>query len=180
MDDDADRFVPLCAPQTLSDPQRELAVSREADFDLRGGPPVEGYDGLGEIGNGKGRRAPQRVECHREAWCGIDEPREAAEDIDRGTTERAMFELQVDRVEIGDLAANLLDMPVAQRPHARVLAAQQVLVEIEDADVEYIGELAFERLGVGGDAAQLIAGRDNREALASRRQYGDIARQFGA
>ena len=83
--------------------------------------------------------------------------------------QRAMFELQVDDVEPPDRAADFLDVPVRELADAAMRAAQQVLVEIEHGDVESIAQLAPQRRGIGGDAAQLAAGRDDREAFLARR-----------
>jgi hypothetical protein len=93
------------------------------------------------------------MKCYRQARGGGNQPAEAALDVFCRPAERSVFELQIDRVKAGDSAANVLDVAVAQHPHSRMPTAQQVLVEIEDGDVEDVGELPLECLGIGGDAA---------------------------
>ena len=86
-----------------------------------------------------------------------------------------MFELQIDGVEPPDLAADFLDVPVCELADAAMRVAQQVRVEIEHRDVEGIAQLSPQRRGVGGDAAQLAAGRDDREAFLARRRRRELA-----
>src|SRR5487761_1494793 len=74
-----------------------------------------------------------------------------------------MLELEVDGVKISELSTNFLDVPVAELAHAAVIAAQQILVEIKYRHREGVGQLLFEAAGVGGDAAQLVVGRDQGE-----------------
>ncbi len=79
--------------------------------------------------------------------------------------QRAVFELQVDDVEPPDRVADFLDVSVRELANAAMWAAQQVLVEFEQGDVEALAQLALQRSGVGADAAQRAASRDDREAF---------------
>jgi hypothetical protein len=71
--------------------------------------------------------------------------------------------------------ANFLDVRVAQATHARVTAAQQILVEIENSNVEQVGKLPLKRCCIGGDAAQSVSCRDDCKSLAAWRQHGEIS-----
>ncbi len=77
-----------------------------------------------------------------------------------------MLELEVDGVKISDLSTNLLNVPVAEFAHATVIAAQQILVEIEYRHLEGVSQLFFQAAGVGGDPAQLVVGRDQGQPRA--------------
>jgi hypothetical protein len=52
---------------------------------------------------------------------------------------------------------------IAEFADAAVSAAQQILVQVEDRHSENIAELFFETSRIGGDAAQLAMGRNQRE-----------------
>src|SRR5579872_4367698 len=110
---------------------------------------------------------------HGKARGCVNDPAKSPIDIFRETSQRAEFELEVYRVEPDELITDFLDVAIAERAHGLVPAAQQILIEVEDGDVEEIRELPFEGLCVGSDAAKLVAGRNDREPGASRRQDCD-------
>ena len=122
----------------------------------------------------------QAVKRHREPRRGIGQPAEAAIDVRAGTAQGAVFELQIDRVELPDRPADLLHLTIGEFAHPRVRVAHQILVQIEDRDIEDIVQLAPQRGGVRGDAAKLAAGRDDRQRFLARRGTRDRGGSFGA
>ena len=131
-----------------------------ADFPVR--------ECLGEPGSVKPRRPQQRMKGHRQPRRRLGDPAEPAIDVGLVPTQCAVFELQIDRVEGGELAADILDCAVGQRPHAPMGAPHQVLVERKQSDVEGIVEVVTQRSGIGRDAAQLPAACYDREPLLAR------------
>jgi len=71
----------------------------------------------------------------------IGQPAEAAADVGGIATQRAVLELQVDEIERLKGLADLLDVAVGELADATVPAAQQILVEVENRDVENVVEL---------------------------------------
>ena len=112
---------------------------------------------------------------HGKTRCGLDEPAKAARDIPCVAAERAELELQADCVELFDFSTNLLDVPVAEPAQPGVLRAQQILVEIEDGDVEEVGQMVFESLSIRSNATELVACGNNRQPLALSGQFRDGA-----
>src|SRR5690242_9784661 len=100
-------------------------------------------------------------------------------DVTTAAAQGAVLQLQIDAVEVSDLSADVLDVPVPEPSDAAMGAAQQILVEIEYSDLEAVAELPFQTAGVGGNAAQIVIGRYNGEPLAgaaldqSKRRSGD-------
>src|SRR5215472_10733084 len=81
-------------------------------------------------------------------------------DVAAASTQSPVFQLQVYRLVVADLASNSLDVAIAEFAHPAMGAAQQKLVQIEHGHVKNIAELPLQIPGVGGDATQFIIGRD--------------------
>src|SRR5271165_1780291 len=86
---------------------------------------VEARDRLEPPGVVEGRRVEHCVEGYRQLRRGAHNPIEAAKNLAGGATQSAMLELQIDRIEIFKLAADLLDMTIGKAAHAAVRGAQQ-------------------------------------------------------
>ena len=147
--------------------RRKLAVH------LRRRLEPERRERLGEGAGVECRLHLQAVKRHREPRRGIGQPAEAAIDVRAGTTQGAVFELQIDRIELPDGPADLLHLAIGEFAHPRVRVAHQILVQIEDGDIEDIVQLAPQRGGIRGDAAKLAAGRDDRQRFLARRGTRD-------
>lgn len=61
-----------------------------------------------------------------------------------------MLELQVDSVVFSYFTADVLDVAVCEFPDPAVSAAQQILVQIENRDVEDLVQLFFQAARVRG------------------------------
>ncbi len=175
VDDRAHLLLALHAAQLAGDPVGQQTRSIEVRLQAGGGLELARRQRLHKTGNVEMRRHQEGVEGHRQSRRRRGEPAEPPVDVAAMAAQRAMFELQVDDVEPPDRVADFLDVPVCQLANAAMRAAQQVLVEIEHGDVEGIAQLAPQRSGVGGDAAQPAAGRDNREAFLARRRRRELA-----
>ena len=75
-----------------------------------------------------------------------------------------MLQLQIDRVEVSDLAANIANMAIREAPHPPMRGAQQILVQVKYGHIEDVGQLPFQAAGIARDAAQVVVGRDQGEA----------------
>src|SRR6516225_6333681 len=80
-----------------------------------------------------------------------------------------MLQLEIDSVIVPDLAADGLDVSIAEFSDTAMRAAQQELIQLEYGHIENVAELSFETTGVGGDAAQVIVSRNYREPGAAVR-----------
>jgi len=78
-----------------------------------------------------------------------------------------MLQLEIDSVIVPDLAADGMDVSIAEFSDAAMRAAQQELIQLEYGHIENVAELSFETTGVGGDAAQVIVSGNYREPGAS-------------
>ncbi len=180
MDDRADLLVSLNPPQLPRDAVRQQMRPAEAPLHLRRRLESERRERLGEGGEVEYRLRLEAVKRHREPRRGVGQPAEAAMDVRAGAAQGAVFELQIDRIELPDRPADLLHLTIGQFLHARVRVAHQVLVQVEDRDIEDVVELTPHRGGVRGNAAKFAAGRDDRQRFLARRRTGDRGGPAGA
>jgi len=78
-----------------------------------------------------------------------------------------VFQLEIYRVIVSDLAADGLYVSIAELSYAAMGATQQELIQLEHGYVKNVTELPLEASGVGGDTAQVIVSRDHSEPGAS-------------
>jgi hypothetical protein len=81
-------------------------------------------------------------------------------------SQSAVLELQVDGVVFSYRSADVLDMTVPEFPDSAVSAAQQILVQVENRDIEDLVQLFFQAARVGGYPAQIVMARNQRQPLA--------------
>src|SRR6516165_11158232 len=167
VNDHSDRLDALRAAQAAGDAGREPVcphITRSHG------------DGLGEIEPAdlpepfyviECLRQHYRVKCHRKPRRRADDPIETTKDIAAAAAQCPMFQLEIDRVVVPDLATDRLDVSVAKSSDAAVGTAQQKLVQLEHGHVKNVAELSFETAGVGGDAAQIVVSGNHGESGAS-------------
>ena len=93
------------------------------------------------------------MKSDREPCCCPDDPAKPSVNIAAGTAQSAVLQLQIDGIELADFSADFSNMAVAEPAYATMPAAQQILVQIENAHVEDVAELPFEASRIGSDAA---------------------------
>src|SRR5215475_1640856 len=101
------------------------------------------------------------MEGHRKTRCRLGEPGETAADIAHLSPQNPEFQLQIDCIEAGEFSADFLDVSIGKPGDPTMTAAQQILIEIEDGNVENVAELTFKRPGVGCDPTELVVRRDD-------------------
>src|SRR5580700_4758147 len=138
MNDRADLFYPLQVAQMAGDAMGQTPIAHEVALQTMGGSQVEAQQRPGKARAIESRRLQQRMKGDRQPRRCVGEPAEAPVDIAAMPAERAVFELQVYRIERGDRTANFLDLLVSQQAHAPMRAAHKVLVKIEDRDIECV------------------------------------------
>ena len=133
-------------------------------------------DGLGEIeptnlskpfGKIECFRQHYRVKRYRKPWRCPHNPIETTKDITAAAAQCPVFQLEIYRVIVSDLAADGLYVSIAELSYAAMGATQQELIQLEHGYVKNVTELPLEASGVGGDTAQVIVSRDHSEPGAS-------------
>jgi len=107
------------------------------------------------------------VKRYRKPWRCPHNPIETTKDITAAAAQCPVFQLEIYRVIVSDLAANGLYVSIAELSYAAMGATQQELIQLEHGYVKNVTELPLEASGVGGDTAQVIVSRDHSEPGAS-------------
>jgi hypothetical protein len=79
------------------------------------------------------------------------------------TAQCAMLQLEIDGIIFSNLTTYFLNMAVTEFAHATVVAAQEILIEVEYRYIEDIEKLFFQASSIGGDPAQFGVSRDQSE-----------------